>query len=465
MAAASTGFSSYSIVNGDITIDGQAVIWDALLSPLPNSIFSRNSWADVTALVKPKIDAAPVGRVDFTVAEPNNPVSIDGEILAVIFDDPAQSTINTVILLYGAQNVAGDNFNVLLANPIDLSDPDLAVDMSLGISFGFQPSGQFSQVDVNTTRLTTSAGGQDDGVVPAFNGALITVGGLDDSNANPANPFATDISSGGDHRYDDELYDLLPFVNNGDTNINVATRNPSNDDNIFFAAFNLTSAVAIVGEGILLAPSSDTHNVGETCAKTATVQDDDGNPVVGRTVEFEVISGPNAGLTGTAVTDANGQATFSYSSLLTGTDVIVARFDDSQGQAQTSNEVQCIWEGQVVYTDPHSQGFWKTHEDAWPVSSLTIGGNVYTKAQLLQVLTTPPKGDAVLILAHQLIAAKLNIANGSNPAPVATVIADADSLLTGINLLSHSVVKSSSALGQLMVADAGILDAYNNGLV
>jgi len=74
-----------------------------------------------------------------------------------------------------------------------------------------------------------------------------------------------------------------------------------------------------------------------------------------------------------------------------------------------------------------------------------------------------PKGDAVLILAHQLIAAKLNIANGSDPAAVADTIAEADDLLAGINLLSHSPIKSSTVIGQLLVADAKLLDAYNNG--
>jgi hypothetical protein len=59
--------------------------------------------------------------------------------------------------------------------------------------------------------MTTSAGGEDDG--ESADGALITAGGLDDSNANPADPYATD---NGDPRQDDELYDLIPFVSNGD---------------------------------------------------------------------------------------------------------------------------------------------------------------------------------------------------------------------------------------------------------
>ena len=237
--AASTGFTNYQIPNGDIAIDGSGVSWDV---GIPNSIQSWNYWADVTSMVAAKINAAvPGSRVDFTITEANT-VFIDGEILVVIFDDPNQTTDNTVFLLFGAQDIAGDTFNVTLADPIDLGDPDLVLDMSLGISFGFQtPTDtiQFSLVDVNGTRLTSSAGGQDDGA--GENGALITVGGLDDSNNNPA-PFAPPADF---NNPDDEYYNLIPFVNDGDTQINVFTINPSTDDNILFGCFFLTVRASI----------------------------------------------------------------------------------------------------------------------------------------------------------------------------------------------------------------------------
>ena len=117
-------------------------------------------------------------------------------------------------------------------------------------------------------------------------------------------------------------------------------------------------------------------------------------------------------------------------------------------------------------TCPLTQGFWKTHPKAWPVTSLIIGGQTYTKAQLLTILDTPPAGgDASLILAHQLIAALLNIANGSDPTPISATIADAQSLLIGCNLNSGPGcgVDASSTLGQKMVADANVLDSYNEG--
>src|SRR3989441_3563596 len=113
---------------------------------------------------------------------------------------------------------------------------------------------------------------------------------------------------------------------------------------------------------------------------------------------------------------------------------------------------------------PLSQGFWKNHASAWKVTSLTLGSTNYTQAQLLAILETPPAGDASLILAHQLIAAKLNIAViGTDPTKVAATIKDADTLL-GAGPIPEGV-QASSSIGQQMVNDAAILDSFNNGLV
>jgi hypothetical protein len=124
--------------------------------------------------------------------------------------------------------------------------------MSLGIGFSYQVSSpQYSTVDVNGRRLTTSAGGSDDGV--ATNGGLITVGGIGDSPANPANPYFVGGSTGDTTRYDDELYDLgqgnsvnpSPFVANGDLSTTIVTSNTSRDDNIFFLGLNVTAQAQV----------------------------------------------------------------------------------------------------------------------------------------------------------------------------------------------------------------------------
>jgi len=335
MAAASTGFSGRTLNDGDVKIDGVDVNWDMTE---PSSISSVNHWADVTSIVKPAIDAAPSGLVDFTITEVNTS-GIDGEILAVIFDDPAQTTNNTIVLLFGAQNIAGDTFAIGLASPIDKSDPALVLDLSLGISFGFQQfgGGQRSEIDVNSERMTSSAGGEDDG--EHANGGLITAGGIGDTNDNP-DPFALPSNE----RTDDELYSLLPFVDDGDTNISVFTINPSNDDNIFFGALFLGSTVAVVGEGILLTPDTAVNDLNTQHTVTAKVQDTNGDPIEGREVTFTIVSGPHAGLTDTDTTDSSGEATFTYTGTSEGTDVIEASFVNNEQETVTSNQVKKTWE-------------------------------------------------------------------------------------------------------------------------
>ena len=107
--------STYDTLNdGDVFIDGSAVSWQTIV---PNIVGGNNGWADVTSLVASTLDAAPAGRVAFTIDETHTE-TIEGEILTVIFNDPSQTSTNTIALLFGAQNSSGDNFNVRFAQPI-----------------------------------------------------------------------------------------------------------------------------------------------------------------------------------------------------------------------------------------------------------------------------------------------------------------------------------------------------------
>lgn len=334
LMSASTGFSNYHESNSDVAINGNNIAWT---TEIPNGIQSYNYFTDVTSIVKPIIDGSSAGIIDLTITEQNS-YNIDGEILVVIFDDPSQVSDNTVVLAFGAQQTTGDSFAIGLSQPVNKSLPGFGLDMSLGISFGYQPAGQYSQIDINGQRLTTSSGGQDDGM--NSNGALITAGGIGDSNANPADPYATDSAG---PRADDELYSLLPFVNNGDTTISAVTLNPSNDDNIFFAGFYLGSTTAVIGEGIILDPQSATNYLGASHTVTASVQDTLGNPVVGKDVYFNILSGPNAGLNSTQATASNGKAAFTYVGNTLGTDVIQASFYNDKQELISSNQVTKEW--------------------------------------------------------------------------------------------------------------------------
>jgi hypothetical protein len=345
LLAASTGFTEFIIPDNQVVLNGTPIVWDPTKT-IANGIDSYNHWADVTNILRGPLNGAVAGIGSFVVSEGSATYDIDGTILAVIWDDPSLP-LSTITLLYGAESTTGDSFVVTLAQPIDKNNPATLLDMSLGISYGYQSpdydTGQWSYVElgINGTTISESAGGQDDG--QGANGALITVGGIGDTDANP-DPTVHWIEGLGD-RTDDELYSVLPFVNNGDSSFTVYTLNPSNDDNIFFAGITLGGNTAIVGEGILLSPASSAGPVNTHQTVTGHVQNASANPIVGRLVTFKIISGPNVGLSGTGTTNASGNATFTYSSALAGSDTVEATMINSESALQVSNLVSVLWQG------------------------------------------------------------------------------------------------------------------------
>lgn len=110
----------------------------------------------------------------------------------------------------------------------------------------------------------------------------------------------------------------------------------------------------------------------------------------------------------------------------------------------------------------YTQGYWKNHPSAWPTDGLTLGTVNYTKAQLLQILVGwSVKGNGLVSLAHQLIAAKLNVAQGSNPMEAADAIAAADALIGPLVVPPIG----SGSLKPSEVSDlTQALDDYNNGV-
>ena len=107
----------------------------------------------------------------------------------------------------------------------------------------------------------------------------------------------------------------------------------------------------------------------------------------------------------------------------------------------------------------HSQGYWKEHPEDWPVDGLIIGEVNYLKEEALMVLDTPPQGDATYILAHQLMATKLNMLNGADPSFVEQTVLDADEWLVA-NPLGNKPNNPQRIVG---IALAEVLEMYNTG--
>jgi hypothetical protein len=98
----------------------------------------------------------------------------------------------------------------------------------------------------------------------------------------------------------------------------------------------------------------------------------------------------------------------------------------------------------------------------WPVTSLTLGTASYTVDQLIAILKTPASGDGLIALAHQLIAAKLNIAAGADGSAVAATIAAADSLTSGLVV---PPVGSDSLAPGVTAAYTTTLATFNEGAI
>jgi hypothetical protein len=66
------------------------------------------------------------------------------------------------------------------------------------------------------------------------------------------------------------------------------------------------------------------------------------------------------------------------------------------------------------------------------LQDLMLGAVSYSESQLPQILNRPAQGNGLVILVHQLIAAKLHIANGADPTAVQQTVIEGDSMIGGL---------------------------------
>ena len=100
--------------------------------------------------------------------------------------------------------------------------------------------------------------------------------------------------------------------------------------------------IKVPPEEIVLSPLNSTNPLGDLHTINATITSIS-YPVAGRNVTFTVISGPNMNLTGYELTDVNGVASFSYTGLVPGVDIIIASFMNNTESPTVSNEVSKTW--------------------------------------------------------------------------------------------------------------------------
>ncbi|MCS7295277.1 MAG: hypothetical protein NZ761_07750 [Dehalococcoidia bacterium] len=110
----------------------------------------------------------------------------------------------------------------------------------------------------------------------------------------------------------------------------------------------------------------------------------------------------------------------------------------------------------------YTQGYWQRWTDRWPMG-YSPDDPFYNSGQTwIQVLRTPTRGNAYYILAHQFIAATLNVANGATaPEEVQAALANAAAYFATADPNDPYATTPRADL----VAWAGTLDRFNNGYI
>jgi hypothetical protein len=105
-------------------------------------------------------------------------------------------------------------------------------------------------------------------------------------------------------------------------------------------------------------------------------------------------------------------------------------------------------------------GYWKNHPEAWPVSTIKVGGVDYTKDQAIAWLSKVGK-DKTVTMFSSLVPAMLNVMIGNDASCIASTIADANAWLATYGLGTNVPASSAAwAAGEPLHIQ---MDNYNNG--
>lgn len=126
-----------------------------------------------------------------------------------------------------------------------------------------------------------------------------------------------------------------------------------------------------------------------------------------------------------------------------------------------------------TYTPPSNGctltlGYWKNHTEEWDevsdpnTASFITSTTFYNSGETyLQILNEPTKGSAYLILAHQFIAAELNVGAGaSTTSAVDAALSGADAYFSSA---PSGIPSPGGTLRAQLIGWAETLDGYNNG--
>ena len=150
-----------------------------------------------------------------------------------------------------------------------------------------------------------------------------------------------------------------------------------------------------------LNPSAATGNAGQTITETATLLDGSGFPLPNTGINFDIVSGPDAGKAESAFTDANGNATFAITGgTAEGVDAVVASAG-FVGSFQ-SNTTDVMWNGGTVpgcsapwscadIGSPRTAGNASVSGTTWTING--AGSDIHGSSDQFQFVSKPLAGD------------------------------------------------------------------------
>lgn len=146
--------------------------------------------------------------------------------------------------------------------------------------------------------------------------------------------------------------------------------------------------------------------------------------------------------------------------------------DNTDLEASAEVRVNCLVPPSDVCT--LTLGYWKTHsefgpaayDDTWALLPSGAGTPFYLSGSTwLEVFNTAPTRNAYYQLAHQFMAATLNVLSGADPSAVSAELSAAEALFNTYTPAQIATQSPSSHLRIQMLTLASTLDNYNNGII
>jgi hypothetical protein len=253
----------------------------------------------------------------------------NGASLIVFFDDPTTADLRDVTIFDGNDSdvhndTDSDGWSASLNG---IRYPGGGATLELHVSDGQDPSEGALLLDNGTPPTTQLA--------PA--GAIFSGNAPGTRNINP-NALGS--------LWDVATYDITSSMTPGVNNLTLSLSHQSD-------CISLVVALVSVPTPIKLTPVASTQSIVKSQTVTATIAP----PAEGRSVRFTVEAGPNVGVTGSATTNASGQATFTYTSDVPGTDHLRAYFTFFDATDWPSNGATVLWTGASGTAECRTQGF------------------------------------------------------------------------------------------------------------